>query len=87
MALMPALAADPATQSGADTSTGAKEQSSAPPSSGAAEEHEAGRGHEADHPAPGDTSGVRQGSKVQPHQNLPAADPSKPNPTLGTDKE
>ena len=32
MALTPALAADPATQSGgADTSTGAKEQSSAPP--------------------------------------------------------
>ena len=47
MALTPALAADPATQGGADTSTGAKEQSSAPPSSGAAERREAGRGHEA----------------------------------------
>ena len=48
MALTPALAADPATQSGgADTSTGAKEQSSAPPFVWSSRGREAGRGHEA----------------------------------------
>jgi hypothetical protein len=85
MALTPALAADPATQGGADASTGAKEQSSAPPSSGAAND---AKPAEVMKPSSGsaDTSGgAKEQSSAPPESS--AADPSKPNPTLGTDKK
>ena len=86
MALTPALAADDSSQAGSpDQSTGAKEQSSAPPASGAANDAKL-MGEMKPSSGSMDTSqGAKEQSSAPPGSS--ASDPSKPNPTMGTEKE
>jgi len=82
MALTPALAADTGSP---DQSTGAKEQSSAPPASGAASDTKS-MGEMKPSSGSMDTSqGAKEQSSAPPGSS--ASDTSKPNPTMGTEKE